>query len=1094
VGGGPVTASGVWGSFAPLLAAAAARKFGVPLLYVTGHLEQADDAQDDFDLFLAGSLDDSATAPDTRGPSEGDAAELLPAWEALPGEGAGGDEIAAERTRLCSLLQAARQPVSPPPSNRQGVKRKPLRRKKIESKASRALIMVAPIQALMQPVPTPEALSESLLALHVGQEHSPDSLAQWLVDRRFERVEAVEGPGEFALRGGILDVFSPGEPDPARIEFFGDRIESIRRFETGTQRSTQQLARAVVTASPDVRQAAPDQTTSFLNYLPPETLAVLDEPLEIQEAGRTFFERLDRPTGMFPVEAVLQNLQPFNRLQLVRFGKLAAEATFNFGVESLQRFESKAAEAVRELCELASQRRIFVFCENRGEQQRLTELIVERAGSVPDAIAFRPGLLHRGFAWPPARLVALAHHELFGRYQQRRRLRRVRSARPIESFADLDVGDLVVHVTHGIARYMGLQTLEQNGRREEYLRLRFAGKAVLHVPISQINMVQKYVGAGGVRPTLSKLGGTRWKKTKQRVEEALTNLAGELLRIQAARQAQPGIAYPADTTWQREFEEAFIYTETEDQVRVLEEIKNDMGRARPMDRLVCGDVGYGKTELAMRAAFKAVEYGKQVAVLVPTTVLAEQHYQTFRERTADFPFVIECLSRFRTHGEQTSIVKRCKAGQVDVVIGTHRLLSQDVGFANLGLVVIDEEQRFGVEHKERLKQLRTEVDVLTMTATPIPRTLHMSTLGIRDISALTTPPLDRRSIATRVCRWDQRLIREAILRELNRDGQVYFVHNLVHNIWPIAQRIGQIVPEARVTVGHGQMPEGDLERVMVRFVRGHADILVCTTIIESGIDIPNVNTIFINQADRYGLADLHQLRGRVGRYKHRAYAYLLLPEDRPVTPAAGKRLKAIEEFSELGAGFRIAMRDLEIRGAGNILGPEQSGHIAAVGYELYCQLLDLAVRRLRDEPAEPFTPVHLDLGVTGRVPRDYITSDRQRMEVYRRTATCRSVEDVEQLTKDLRDAFGPHPEPVETLLQQAEIRVLARHLKIRSIVVDAPDVIFQVDDARAVEKPLRGVAGTVRVIDPQTIHWRPGQTYLESPTLLAILRRRLRAG
>ena len=1050
-GQGPVTAAGVWGSFAPLVAGAAGRSLGASLVYLTGHLEQADAARDDLELFL------------------GVTPELFAAWEALPGEGAGGDEIAAERARLCGLLLAGGVPGGGEP-----------------------VFVVAPVQALMQPVPTPEALARCVQVVQVGQEQRPEELAGWLADRGFESVEAVDGPGEFAIRGGILDVFSPGQDDPVRIEFFGDRIESIRRFEAGTQRSMRQLKEASITATPGATDAQASETTSLLSYLPVETLVVLDEPLEIQEAGRIFFERLDRPVGMFPVEAVLRGLERFRRLQLVRFGKLVEEASFNFGVESLQRFEGKAGESVAELCGLADEHRVFVYCETKGQQDRLGELIVEQAGVVPESLELRVGMLHRGFRWPAARMVAVGHHELFNRLLQRRRIRRVHGARPLESFADLEVGDLVVHVTHGIAKYMGLRMLEREGVRQEYLTLRFAEKAELHVPVAQIHLVQKYIGAGALRPTLSKLGGTRWKKTKERVAEAVTDLAAGLLEIQAAREAQEGIAYPGDTEWQREFEQAFIYTETEDQVRVMAEMKADMGRPRPMDRLLCGDVGYGKTELAMRAAFKAVEYGKQVAVLVPTTVLAEQHYQTFSERMADYPFVVACLSRFRTAAEQAKIIKGCKRGQVDVVIGTHRLLSKDIGFADLGVVIIDEEQRFGVEHKERLKQVRSTVDVLTMTATPIPRTLHMAMLGIRDISALATPPLDRRSISTQVCRWDGHLIRESILRELNRDGQVYFVHNLVYNIWSVAERIGQLVPEARVVVGHGQMHEGELERVMLRFVRHEADVLVCTTIIESGIDIPNVNTIFINQADRFGLADLHQLRGRVGRYKHRAYAYMLLPEGRTITPAASKRLKAIEEFSELGAGFRIAMRDLEIRGAGNILGPEQSGHIAAVGYEMYCELLEQAVGRLKDEPAEPLLTVHLDLGVPGRVPRGYIGSDRQRMEVYRRLAGCRSVEQIERLRADLRDAFGRYPELVETLLELAEIRVLARRWRISSIVVDGQDVVFGVGDAKLAEQVLKGATGTVRLPDTKTIHWRPGQQYLEPGTLLAVLRRRLR--
>jgi len=524
----------------------------------------------------------------------------------------------------------------------------------------------------------------------------------------------------------------------------------------------------------------------------------------------------------------------------------------------------------------------------------------------------------------------------------------------------------------------------------------------------------------------------------------------------------------------------------------MQQIDRDMAASRPMDRLLCGDVGFGKTELAMRAAFKVAETGKQVAVLVPTTVLAAQHVRTFRERFADYPFEIDAISRFRTPREQAEILERAKRGQIDVLIGTHRLLSEDVSFRDLGLVVIDEEQRFGVEHKEKLKAVRATVDVLTMTATPIPRTLHMALLGLRDISALGTPPLDRRAIHTEVCHYDERLIREAIRRELNRRGQVFFVHNRVMSIEPLAERIRQLVPDARVTVAHGQMREGQLETTMLKFVRGEIDVLVCTTIIESGLDIPTANTMIIHDADRFGLAELHQLRGRVGRYKNRAYCYLLLPERRSVTPAAARRLKAIEEFSELGAGFQIAMRDLEIRGAGNILGKEQSGHIAVVGYQLYCQLLERAVRDLKGEKAPARVEAHVELGIDAYVPRSYIASDRQRMDVYRRIVRCEGRDDIEQLTRDLADAYGPVPPAVDTLLSLAEIRVLAGSLGVESIIRMEPDLVFVVRDFTTAETIFEDAPGSVRLPDEKTAHWRPPPATWEMPTLVNLLLRRLR--
>jgi transcription-repair coupling factor (superfamily II helicase) len=687
----------------------------------------------------------------------------------------------------------------------------------------------------------------------------------------------------------------------------------------------------------------------------------------------------------------------------------------------------------------------------------------------------------------------LGHHELFHRYEMRRRVKKVIASRPVDSFLDLKVGDYVVHVAHGIAKFTGMHTISKDGTADEYLTLRFADNATLHVPAARINLIQKYIGGFHGHPQLSRLGTGSWEKQKAKVSEAVMDMAAELIDIQAARNAESGVAYPPDTEWQREFEAEFPYEPTADQLTSAEEIKQDMTKARPMDRLLCGDVGYGKTELAMRAAFKAVEFGKQVAVLVPTTVLAEQHYRSFKERMADYPFNIESISRFKSTKQQKDTVKRLTAGEIDILIGTHRLISKDVKFADLGLVVIDEEQRFGVTHKERLKQMRKTVDVLTMSATPIPRTLHMSMLGLRDISSLTTAPQDRRSIVTEVMPYDPNRIKLAIMRELNREGQVYFVHNRVHNILEMAEQVQQMAPDARILIGHGQMAEGELEEVMLKFIRHEADILVCTTIIESGLDIPNVNTILINQADRFGLSELHQLRGRVGRYKHRAYCYLLLPADRPVTPVAAKRLKAIEEYSHLGAGFKIAMRDLEIRGAGNILGPEQSGHIAAVGYEMYCQLLEEAVRQLKQEPKPVVPEAHVDIGISAFLPKQYIPADRQRMDIYRRMTRCTSLEMLEALQKDVVDAFGEPPRQVTILFALTELRLLAGLYGIESMIRKLPDCVLTVRDASRAQQALHGAPGTLRVIDEKTVYLRMPPTYMEPETLLMVLRNLMRA-
>ncbi|HSW47165.1 MAG TPA: transcription-repair coupling factor, partial [Phycisphaerae bacterium] len=1050
------------------------------------------------------------------------------------------DEIHAERINLCAKLCDLRPA-------REGGPQQLLRENSGPGLPHGPLIIVAPVQALMQAVPTPEALEQDLLTLSVGQQRDPLKLADWLVEHGYTRLDQVESPGDFALRGDILDVYPPGEAEPYRADFFGEQVESIRRFDVSTQRSETEFVSIRIAGMPAMLAAlragrhksasrktpsepgpespsgfgdheprrtiplgrggqggkqgrssgerpADRSITSFLSYLPADTILVFAEPIEIQEMGKMFWNRLGAPRNMMPVDRMFQRSRPFAQVHLYSLSAGETEGRFTFGVRSLARFETKASEALAELNRLAGERDVCVYCDSEPEKQRFRELWAGAIGDRPKRLELAVGLLHHGFDWPAGRLAMVGHHEVFRRYQQRRRIRKVHAARPLESWLDLNPGDFVVHVVHGIARFHGLRVIRKgvSNKSEEYLTLEFAEGARMHVPASQIHLVQKYIGAGISAPPLSKLGGTRWARTKQRVEDSVTDLAADLLRIQAVRASRPGIPYPDDTTWQAEFEGSFIYTETDDQLGTIVEIKRDMRKSTPMDRLLCGDVGYGKTELAMRAAFKAVEYGKQVAVLVPTTVLAEQHERTFSERFADYPFAIESLSRFKTRRRQVETLERTRKGQVDILIGTHRLLSKDVRFKDLGLVIIDEEQRFGVEHKERLKRFRETVDVLTMSATPIPRTLHMSLLGIRDISSLATPPLDRRAIVTQVTHWDEKLIREAIIREMNRDGQVFFVHNLVYDIVSFADAIRRIVPEARILIGHGQMPERELERVMLAFVRHEADVLVCTTIIESGLDIPNCNTILIDRADRFGLSELHQLRGRVGRYKHRAHCHLLLSRGRTLTSTAARRLKAIEEFSDLGAGFRIAMRDLEIRGAGNILGSEQSGHIADVGYELYCQLLEAAVHRLKNEPTDTFRPVHLELEVPAHIPRNYIDSDRQRMEVYRRLVACHTRAELDQLEKDIRDAFGPYPPAVRTLLDIAEIRILAQPYKINSITQQPPDLVFSVEELSLVEPLLSRSPGSPRMADPHTIHLRLSEAYFEPATLPAVLRRMLR--
>ncbi|MCZ6601451.1 MAG: transcription-repair coupling factor, partial [Planctomycetota bacterium] len=706
--------------------------------------------------------------------------------------------------------------------------------------------------------------------------------------------------------------------------------------------------------------------------------------------------------------------------------------SFHLRVESLQRVAGDISEITREVRALLERGdQVRVYCTTKAERERFEQILDDQklAGVICSTAP-----LSRGFSLPDLRCSILTNREMFHRYRERREPRRLPAGRPVDAFWDLKPGDWVVHLTKGIGRFLQIIRMKKRGKWQEFLVIEYRDGAKLYVPAARIDLVQKYIGAKGLRPKLSPLGGRAWEKRKAEVTAAVEDFASELLEVQAIRGAQEGIRYPEDDEWQREFESSFPFPDTPDQAQTIIAIKEDMTRLRPMDRLICGDVGYGKTELAIRAAFKAATAGYQVAVLVPTTVLAEQHFHTFTERMADYPIHVEVLSRFRKRSQQKAILERMARGEVEILIGTHRILSKDVIFRNLGMVIIDEEQRFGVRHKEILKQLRRTVDVLTLTATPIPRTLHMALLGIRDISSLSTPPRDRLSIQTRVTRFDEHLIREAILLEKARGGQVFFVHNRVQSIDRMAARLRRLIPEATFDIVHGQMNESLLEKRMVRFVAGEIDVLVTTTIIESGLDLPNVNTMIINMADRFGLADLHQLRGRVGRYRNRAFAYMLLPERGTILPPAEKRLRAIEEFSELGAGFQIAMRDLEIRGAGNILGPQQSGHIASVGYDLYCRLLRQAVARRREQPVIEPPEVDILLDLDAFIPEEYIPHAGVRFQVYRKFASAASRSDLDEIRDELRDRFGEPPEAVVGLFVLVRLRLGAGARSITGLI------------------------------------------------------------
>ncbi len=832
-------------------------------------------------------------------------------------------------------------------------------------------LIVAPVQALMQLVPAPARLPGLLREVKKGDRVQMGELLGWLEGAGYTRTEAIEEPGEYSVRGGLVDVFPPIS-EPVRLDFFGDEVERITEIDAESLASDRAVERVTLMAL----KAGEGAWVQYIDLLPPGTLALLCETMEVVEQARGYFERITDRQEVVGPPAVLSALQKrcpgLAELNEFSASSAAADARVELPGGALPGFAQDLEKAFGDLAALGAEGlRVVVCCQNAGERQRFGELAAQHVtgAGVGAGVQAETAYLHRGFVWRGEEPTAFVpYHELLNRFTVRRRASRLKTGRAMDTFLDFGVGDYVVHQEHGIAKFAGMTIMKprevpgagpgaekrRGAEVEEYLTLEYANGARLHVPAVQIDRVQKYVGGFSGRPPLSALGGTRWKNQKERVSESVRDLAAELLRVRAAREHMPGIAFPADTAWQREFEAEFPYTETEDQLAALSEIKKDMTRARPMDRLICGDVGFGKTELAIRAAFKAVESGRQVAVLVPTTVLAEQHERTFRGRFAGYPFRIESMSRFKSGKEASEILGALRKGQVDVVIGTHRLLSKDVRFADLGLVIVDEEQRFGVEHKDALLKLRLTVDVLTLSATPIPRTLHMAMLGLRDISSLTTAPLDRRAIVTEVIPYNEKRVAQAIAREMSREGQVFFVHNRVHDIVSVADDVRRLAPDAKIVVGHGQMAPAELEEVMLTFMRGPssrggADILVSTTIIESGIDIPTANTIIIKDADRFGLAELHQLRGRVGRSKHRAYCYLLLPPERTVKEIARKRLKAIEQYSMLGAGFKIAMRDLEIRGAGNILGPEQSGHIAAVGYDMYCRLLEEAVKGMSGE-------------------------------------------------------------------------------------------------------------------------------------------------
>jgi transcription-repair coupling factor (superfamily II helicase) len=895
--------------------------------------------------------------------------------------------------------------------------------------AGEPLVVVVTPAGLDTTLPAPADFSARTLRIGVGDRLERELLLESFEAAGYERTETVVEVGQWSVRGGIVDVFAPSHPSPVRLEFFGDDVESIRRFDPTSQRSTDALDELLL-----LPLGGPADDTAgaarLLDYVPADAPAILDAPALLDETS-------EEAPNRRPLRAMLGD-RP--RVELETVAGTGVEYVLD--TQEVPRFTAHFAPLTDALGRWRAEGftvRLVAGDEHQAEhlKQILRDHDVETpiapALDAPDPLSIVVGECSAGIMISAVGLVVLTEAEIFG--ARRRTLRRPKYQRgaALTAFTDLEVNDLVVHEDHGIGRYLGLRTMSVGDRDGDFLLLEYAEGGRLYVPVERLDLVSKYLGGDAGTAKLDRMGGASWQRVKESVRAALREMAEGLLKLYAQRAVAEGHPFATDSPWQREFEASFRFEETPDQQRAIEETKRDMENTRPMDRLVAGDVGYGKTEVALRAAFKAVGDGHQVAVLVPTTVLAQQHWSTFTDRFAPFPTKVELLSRFRTPKEQKAVVEGLRQGTVDVVIGTHRLLSKDVQFKRLGLMIIDEEHRFGVAHKERMKQLRASVDALALTATPIPRTLYMALSGVRDMSVIETPPLDRLPIETMVRRFSKAVIKEALDRELERGGQVFFVHNRVQSLLSMTRLIQELVPDARVIMGHGQMNERELEATMVRFVSGQADVLVSTAIVESGLDIPTSNTIIINRADRFGLAQLYQLRGRVGRERLQGYCYLLVPADGRVDDQAQRRLRALQELTELGSGFKLALRDLEIRGAGNLLGAQQHGHIAAVGYDLYSKLLAEAVQELKGDRTGVVVEPVISVQVEGFLPEEYVPEVNQRLAFYKRLAGAVSDEELADLRAELADRFGPLPEPAEQLIDIVRIRVAARTIGVERV-------------------------------------------------------------
>ena len=933
--------------------------------------------------------------------------------------------------------------------------------------------VITTFDGLMDRLRPLERVKEEILTIGQDSIVEIEALAKKLVRLGYERTGQVEAPGQFAVRGGIVDIFALTEEAPWRIEFWDDEVDSIRSFDAESQRSMENLEEIVIYPAAEPVPGEKEEAVSFLDYFDTEeTVFFLDEPTRLLEKGRTVEKEFEESMAnraergetlpeearlLYGSEEIVARLNQKNCVALCLMEQKAPEwevkERYQVEARSVNPYNNSFEMLVKDLKRWKREKySVILLCASGTrakrlaadlQEQELNSFYCEDPDRVvnPSEIMVVHGSLHRGYEYPLIRFAVLSETDIFGRERKKRKKKKVYEGQKIQSFSELKPGDYVVHENHGLGIYRGIEKVEVDKVMKDYIKIEYAKGGNLYILATQLEMIQKYAGSDARKPKLNRLGGSEWTRTKSRVRGAVQEVAKDLVQLYAARQQKDGYAYGPDTVWQTEFEELFPFEETADQQLAIEATKKDMESTKIMDRLICGDVGYGKTEIAIRAAFKAVQENKQVVYLVPTTILAQQHYNTFVQRMKDFPVRVDLLCRFRTPAEQKKTIADLKKGFVDIVIGTHRVLSSDVEFKDLGLLIIDEEQRFGVAHKEKIKKLKENIDVLTLTATPIPRTLHMSLIGIRDMSVLEEAPQDRLPIQTYVMEYDSEMVRAAISRELGRGGQVYYVYNRVNNIAEVTAQIAELVPEANVAFAHGQMKEHELEKIMYEFISGEIDVLVSTTIIETGLDISNVNTMIIHDADNLGLSQLYQLRGRVGRSSRTAYAFLMYRKDKMLKEVAEKRLGAIREFTELGSGFKIAMRDLEIRGAGNLLGEQQHGHMQAVGYDLYCKMLNEAVKEEKGTalPEDSFETM-VDMELDAYIPDTYIRNESQKLDIYKRIAGIESREECEDMQDELLDRFGDLPRPVQNLLAVADLKVKAHHVYVKELV-ERPDEI-----------------------------------------------------